>query len=379
MSLDYRIFRPFLRFVSPVGGACRSGTVVRRSRQVVLIACMALLHLAGCRREEGIRQYTVKRTESPARSIAAPSATQEGVAWFVKLTGPADAVRLQAEPFAKVVQTFTAPADGNPRFDIPSGWKASEGPPPRYQTLTISGTDPPLEVTVSALPLSTADLDEYFLANINRWRGQLELPPMEGSDWKVAAEANGEFRAIPSTDRSVAMVHLTGKTKEFGESRMLGAIIVPRANSTAEKMPAPVSNDSGPLTYKLPEGWSVSPGNSMRLGSFQAGTAESPVDVSVTRFPGGGDILANINRWRGQVKLDPIDDQALAAGTERITIDGREATFAEMIGEETGILAAILEEGDAKWFFKAQGPKDSIVSERQKFREFLNSVKFNSK
>ncbi len=213
MSLDYRIFRPFLRFVSPVGGACRSGTVVRRSRQVVLIACMALLHLAGCRREEGIRQYTVKRTESPARSIAAPSATQEGVAWFVKLTGPADAVRLQAEPFAKVVQTFTAPADGNPRFDIPSGWKASEGPPPRYQTLTISGTDPPLEVTVSALPLSTADLDEYF--------------------------------------------------------------------------------------------------------------------------------LANINRWRGQVKLDPIDDQALAAGTERITIDGREATFAEMIGEETGILAAI--------------------------------------
>ncbi|MCA8998587.1 MAG: hypothetical protein KDA80_16425 [Planctomycetaceae bacterium] len=334
---------------------------------------------ASCSREDGIRQYTVAREESAAPvTMAAPPVSSGNMAWFVKLTGPEGDVKDALESFSQIVETLKFDESGTPSYDLPEGWESSDGPPPRYQTITKSGSDPTLEITLSALPAGAAT-DEYLLANINRWRGQLGLDAMSGDNWKETAEQAGEVRVASAANQTVAMVHLTGTTNDYGDSRMLGAIVLPQGDSAA--MSPPPSRPSGgapspKLTYDVPEGWQVAPGNSMRLASFQAGEMESPVDISVIRLAGGGDVLGNINRWRGQVKMDPLSEETLKESVETINIDGKEAVYSDILGEETSILAAILEDGEAKWFFKAMGPTDAIVAEQENFKAFLASVKF---
>ena len=59
----------------------------------------------------------------------------------------------------------------------------------------------------------------------------------------------------------------------------------------------------------------------MRAGQFQRDRrlTEKQADVSVVSLSGmaGGD-LANVNRWRDQVKLGPIDEATLAKSAEHV-------------------------------------------------------------
>jgi hypothetical protein len=133
-----------------------------------------------------------------------------------------------------------------------------------------------------------------------------------------------------------------------------------------------------PLTYETPQGWQPSSGNSMRLVSMEAPHEAGAADISVMKLPGGGDVLSNLNRWRQQVKLSPLDEPALKKQVHPVTIGGREGSLLEAIGEEQGILAAIVPEGDAKWFFKLQGPRATVEAEREHFQQFVKSVKFEA-
>lgn len=92
---------------------------------------------------------------------------------------------------------------------------------------------------------------------------------------------------------------------------------------------ASVEMGSGRPTWTLPDGWSEEPGSSMRLATLKAlGDGESETEISVIGLPLVGDwdqqILDNVNRWRGQLKLadtnaEGLDDSVapLEGGTER--------------------------------------------------------------
>ena len=51
----------------------------------------------------------------------------------------------------------------------------------------------------------------------------------------------------------------------------------------------------------------------MRVGSFMIGNdQDNSVDISITSSPGDvGGLLANVNRWIGQIDLPPINDASL--------------------------------------------------------------------
>jgi hypothetical protein len=343
----------------------------------LLLPILVLSVLCGCKPQEGIRQYSVPKVAvKPKPSSPSSPATAGEQAWFFKLTGPRDDVLPQVVSFARLLKSLRFSSAGVPEYELPPGWKANPGPPPRYQTLAIPETEPQLELAISSLPSPGDKVDQYFLANINRWRGQLGLEPYQGEDWMDQARQRGELILIPGEAGSVAMVNLTGQTKEFGPSRMLAAIVLPDSGDAAQQ--ATISPSAMPLTYETPEGWKPSTGNSMRLASLEAPHEAGPADISVTRFPGGGDLLANLNRWRQQVKLSPVDEAALKDQVHEITIGGRAGSYLETIGEEQGILAAIVPEGNAKWFFKLQGPRAAVDAEKEHFQQFLKSVKFEA-
>lgn len=338
--------------------------------------------LSSCSDDEGITQYTVpKEVRAETTGGTPPSAPQvpqgQQLAWFFKLTGPSEQL---AEHFPAFVILLKSVRFENRAlaYDVPAGWSVENGSGMRYQTIKIEGTDPPLEVSVTSLPALAGDSLDYLKANIDRWRGQLELPPMDGENWEDDAAAAGELIRIPNPNLSMTIVNLTGVSKDFGETQMLAAVIT-ETPSMAASTPPPSANPtptSGPLKFKVPQGWEQNAGNSMRLASFAVAgeNKEDIVDISVMRLGGGGSILENINRWRGQVKLEPITEEELKTTTEDVKISGKDANLALMKGETTAIMAATIPDGDGKWFFKMQGPTEKVAAEAERFREFLDSV-----
>ncbi len=69
------------------------------------------------------------------------------------------------------------------------------------------------------------------------------------------------------------------------------------------------SNISTKLSWDLPKNWVPSSGHSMRLASFDIPFSNGVGDLSIVSLSGSsGGLLANVNRWRGQVNLSPISE-----------------------------------------------------------------------
>jgi len=135
------------------------------------------------------------------------------------------------------------------------------------------------------------------------------------------------------------------------------------------------------LTWKAPEHWKNKPGSAMRKGSYAVtGEAGKDLDISITAFPGnvGGD-LANLNRWREQIKLPPITEAEFRAAATAIEAGGLRLTVVDIAGSNAsgapeGILGAMVPYEGSTWFFKAQGPLPLIEREKSAFMAFLKTV-----
>ena len=83
----------------------------------------------------------------------------------------------------------------------------------------------------------------------------------------------------------------------------------------------------------------------MRLASYKVNDEEgNELDFSVTSFPGDvGGLLANVNRWLGQIGVQPTDEEGLKEFVRPITIDGISAKLVEASSEDETLFAAIRE------------------------------------
>ena len=116
----------------------------------------------------------------------------------------------------------------------------------------------------------------------------------------------------------------------------------------------------------------------MRLASFDIPDAAGNGDVSISKLNGdGGGLLANVNRWRGQVGLPALEASALAANSKSVpTAGGEPATWVELAGADKTILGAIVARGDVSWFFKLTAPSAVATRHREAFEQFVRSVRF---
>jgi hypothetical protein len=166
----------------------------------------------------------------------------------------------------------------------------------------------------------------------------------------------------------------------------------PAAGSASATPPAggsamastPVATASGAdLTWSAPSHWVAKPGSPMRKGSFAIKGDGGEADLSITAFPGavGGD-LANLNRWREQVKLPPVSQAEFEASAQRLERNGLRMTVVDLAGTGAGatrILGAMIPYGSATWFVKLMGPEALVAKEKTAFMSFLDTVKAPAK
>lgn len=193
--------------------------------------------LWGCRDEAKITRYTVVKPP-PIESVATalpdghppvgPGETAEAPTgeprdrmlgamvpfldrvWFFKLMGPKAAVTAQESAFQGFIKSLHFSADGKPGWTLPKDWKEQPGSEMRYATLMVPGEGKPMELTVIFLGKPEGD---FRLTNLNRWRGQLKLPPID--EEKLASETT--TLELPGT--TATLVDLLGTAAPGGMGR----------------------------------------------------------------------------------------------------------------------------------------------------------------
>jgi hypothetical protein len=337
--------------------------------------------------------------------------------------------RIPKEMATPAMQQQAAMGDAAPtavHWTAAEGWEEQPASGFRKGSFLVRGADgKKADVSVISFPEAAGGL----LANVNRWRDQLKLAPItdvaqagtpmavggrdiffvdllseepispDGSKSRILGgifPAGGEtwFFKMIGPD---ALVESQRETfKQFLQSVHLaeGAVAsapapaLMSANSggsdTNAPTPPPIAAAQGPaLQYTLPPGWQEKPLTPMRLASFKVVSPNGKeTDVSVVSLPGmaGGD-LANVNRWRGQVQLGPIDGDTLAKSAEHLTANGHDFLVVDLAsdqpinGEKQRIVAAVLDENDRSWFIKMTGEDAAVAAQKSGFTDFLRGLK----
>ena len=131
--------------------------------------------------------------------------------------------------------------------------------------------------------------------------------------------------------------------------------------------PPPVAGDKA-LQWLLPPGWTARMDGGMRYATLTPPQDAGKVEVSVVTLagPAGGE-LANVNRWRGQLGLPPVEEAALAGMRKPLRSAAGPIALYDFESEgqaKTRTVAALLTTADGDtWFLKMTG--DSAAAETQ--------------
>ena len=326
-------------------------------------------------------------------------------------TGTDDSVSMQTIPKPKAPQTI----DQYLKFALPDGWKASSNSSP-MTTHSFDATGGAF-VTVIPLPAAVAGTTDI----VNLWRQQVglgEIGPEEAAKAAKAITISGQpgslydftgetpvegqakpprivtasttlgqvtwfFKLSGSADAIESQLEnfsqfLTGLAFQPGASTIDFQSLMQeaqRASQAAPPPPPPSAPAVAKPTWTVPGSWEEKAATSMRLGNFTAGAGKA--EITVMTFPGEvGGLLANVNRWRGQSGLPPVDEAGLTEVTEQINISGTPATLVEAVGEKTASFSVFHPVGNATWFYKISGPSEAVTPENAAFRAFLESIQF---
>ena len=288
---------------------------------------------------------------------------------------------------------------GGVQWTLPADWKEVPSTEKiRLATFQVSADDPTAVVTL--VNMGTQEL----APNLRRWADQLHL---SASDAELLRAVSKEQVGAASAD----VAQLTGPDDGTNPPKSILAALVPHGRLTlivklwaptaivdsqkanfesflhslrfADEQPQTPQISSSPTGQRLakwtaPAGWVEQENPSAsRVLSFRVGPSANPADAAVERFSAG--VLAewepNVNRWRGQVGLDPAAD-ANSIKASDVSIGGRPGQLYEFIGPSKALLIAIVRQGDAAWFFKLHGSGDVVTSQKAAFVDFLKSVQF---
>jgi hypothetical protein len=148
----------------------------------------------------------------------------------------------------------------------------------------------------------------------------------------------------------------------------------PPAAPAAPANPSPAEPAAEPKAAVVPAGWRAIPPGPMQAAKFAVpdqGSAKAEVSVSVFGSDTGG-ALANVNRWRGQVGLEPVDDAGLAGITK--PIPGLEGSIlADFSKENRRMVGAIVPRAGRWWFYKLLGDADAVAAAESTFVAFVQA------
>ena len=96
----------------------------------------------------------------------------------------------------------------------------------------------------------------------------------------------------------------------------------------------------------------------------------------------GGGLLANVNRWRGQLGLGAIGENDLAKLAQSLDVPGGKGTLVDITGVDaktgapTRLVGAIVAQSDQTWFYKLMGEGQIVAQQKDAFTKFIQSANY---
>lgn len=162
------------------------------------------------------------------------------------------------------------------------------------------------------------------------------------------------------------------------------ALVVARAEEPKKELALP--------TFTAPKGWTeLEPTvTDKQLGltakRLRAGDGDRAptVSVSVLRGDGGG-LVNNVNRWRNQVQLKPLDDKDALTSLAPIKIDGQDGhlldasvpngTKVEGKNPVERVVVAIVSHGGQTVYVRMAGAAAAVGEQKKAFDAFVTSLR----
>ena len=101
-------------------------------------------------------------------------------------------------------------------------------------------------------------------------------------------------------------------------------------------------------------------------------------NVSMTVLQGdGGGLLGNVNRWRGQLGLEPVEEKELKDMLKPVEALGDEARLVDLTGTskrsqlEERLIGVIAPQDELTWFYKLMGTPDLVEKSQEEFLDYL--------
>jgi hypothetical protein len=289
----------------------------------------------------------------------------------------------------------------------PPNWEAQPLSQMRQASFLVKGENGAV-ADVSFVSLGSAAGN--VLENVNRWLGQLGQPPVTEQklgemaqrlhtslgDVTIVDLAGLPDNADPARDgRIIAAMVTTADATLFFKMRgnaelseaqkgdfikWVAAVCDAQTQAAPSQMAAapPQATNAPQVKWTTPEGWTEVPPSSMRYASFSAPADDGgKIDISVVTFPGdGGSDADNINRWRGQMGLAPVDTNAVTSQVAPLKTGDTTFSTTDIAGNKTRTIAAWTRRDGRVWFFKATGPTAAVEKEKSNFVKFIESVRF---
>jgi hypothetical protein len=154
-----------------------------------LLACVMLpLLLTACRRAE-VTSYRVPAEKDPEMPMASPDSSSGGAGSSNSGAVPSGSMPAAPEAPAggSMAETAVPTAEGpGLAWTAPAAWEAKPPSAMRKATYAVPGPGGAAgDLSITAFPLSDVGGE---LANVNRWRGQVQLPPIGESDLPGAVD-----------------------------------------------------------------------------------------------------------------------------------------------------------------------------------------------
>ena len=106
---------------------------------------------------------------------------------------------------------------------------------------------------------------------------------------------------------------------------------------------------------------------------------QGKVEATVVVLPGvAGGELSNVNRWRGQIGLGPIDEKALAAARKPVKSKAGTVSVFDFTSDgqaKTRMVAGLLSTNDGNtWFLKLVGDAAPVGKAEPDFMRIIGSL-----
>jgi len=336
----------------------------------------------------------------PTRMVVAIFQRSEA-AWFFKITGSPEKVAASESAWQPFLDAVKFKSEGNserPVWELPEGWSLGGKAQMVFAILKMPETD--AEIRISRL-----GGQQDLLSNVNRWRGQLALPPAtaDSLDENLAVKAGEEaqYRLFDqlgeSAGQSMGGPFMRRQAIAQAEKAKRDAETVSPKNAIkgdsqteppAVKSPAKLQNElavNSKFTLVPPEGYSPGKTSAMVVARFIKETDEGKVQISLVPLTATNKWNDNVNFWRQSVGLKSIEAAEIEAATEAVTISGvKGKKIALMAGEDDendseaskSLIGVMVKHDDAAWFFKMMGENALVKSDQAIFDAFLESFEF---